>query len=152
MKIKLQDLENEYSKVQLERNDLYNSFEDSIQRVQQQSDFHNQLLEQKLRSVESGVEKATLQVEEIIRAANLDSSDMTKVMVALNQMLLAKDDALRDVKFLVVKLQKTFNDSLDTYSAKMKDLGIPIEEIESLGFVQENLPVGSTTAPAYLVA
>ena len=152
MKIKLQDLENEYSKVQLERNDLYNSFEDSIQRVQQQSDFHNQLLEQRLRAVESGVEKATLQVEEIIRAANLDSSDMAKVMVALNQMLLAKDDALRDVKFLVVKLQKTFNDSLDTYSAKMKDLGIPIEEIESLGFVQESLPAGSTTAPAYLVA
>ena len=71
-----------------------------------------------------------------------------RVVSSLNQMLAAKDDALREVKFLVAKLQKTFNDTHDTFSAKLKSLGIPEEEFRMLGFVQEKLPHGATTAPA----
>ena len=144
-------LEEEYAAVERERDQLYNSFEENIQRVQQQSEFHNQALEQRLRAAESSAEKAALQVEEIIRAANLDSGEMARVMTSLNQMLAAKDDALRDVRFLVVKLQKTYNDSLSTFTAKLKELGIPEQEVQALGFVYENLPPGSTTAPAGLI-
>ena len=145
-----QSLEEEYAKVERERDQLYNSFEESIQRVQQQSEFHNQSLEQRLCAAEASAEKASLQVDEIIRAANLDSTEMTRVMESLNQMLAAKDEALRDVRFLVVKLQKTYNDSLVTFTAKLKELGIPEYEIAMLGFSPEAL-VGATTAPAGLI-
>lgn len=151
MKSRLLELESKYVHIQTERDSIYNSFEESILKVQQQSDFHNQMLEQKLRTIEAGVEKTGIQVEEIIQAANLDKAEMSKVMTSLNQMIIAKDDALRDVKFLVVKLQKTFNDSYDTYCAKLKDMGISESEIESLGFAPESLPMGSTTAPARLI-
>jgi len=144
-------LEEEYAKVERERDQLYNSFEDSIERVQQQSEFHNQALGQRLRAAESSAEKAGLQVEEIIRAANLDSGEMTRVMETLNQMLAAKDEALRNVRFLVVKLQKTYNDSLETFTAKLKDLGVPESEIQALNFNAEQLPVASTGAPAGLI-
>jgi len=107
--------------------DIYNSFEESIRRVQQQSDFQNQALEQRLRAAEAGVDKTALQVEEIIRAAGLDTGEMTRLMASLNQMLSAKEDALQNVKFLVAKLKKTFNDALQTYIAKFKELGIPEE-------------------------
>jgi len=145
-------LEEEYMKMEKERDDLYNSFEDSIRRVQQQSDFHNQALEQRLRAAEAGVDKTALQVEEIIRAANLDQGEISRVMASLNQMLSAKEDALQNVKFLVAKLKKTFNDALDTYIAKFKELGIPETEITELGFIGEVLPKGSTSAPAGLIA
>ena len=92
-----------------------------------------------------------MQVEEIIRAANLDSSEMARVMETLNQMLAAKDEALKNVRFLVVKLQKTYNDSLDTYYAKLRDLGIPDIELDQLGFRAEELPKESTGAPAGLI-
>jgi len=144
-------LEEEYSKVERERDQLYNSFEESIQRVQSQSEFHNQTLEQRLRAAEASAEKAALQVEEIIRAANLDSAEMARVMSSLNQMLAAKDEALRDVRFLVVKLQKTYNDSLDVFTAKLKELGIPEQEIVELGFLPEEPATGSTSYPAALV-
>ena len=52
------------------------------------------------------------------------------------------------MKFLVSKLQKTFNDTHDTFAAKLKSLGIPEDEFRQLGFVQEKLPYGATTAPA----
>lgn len=145
-----QALEEEYANVERERDQLYSSFETSIQRVQQQSEFHNQSLEQRLAAAEASAEKASLQVDEIIRAANLDATEMTRVMEALNQMLAAKDEALRDVRFLVTKLQKTYNDSLHTYTAKLKELGIPEHELLMLGFDHESL-AGSTSAPAGLI-
>jgi growth arrest-specific protein 8 len=147
LRSKLQLLEEEYSQVERERDLLYSNFEDSIQRVQQQAEFSNQALEKRLVNAESIAERAAIQVEEVIHAANLDSGEMVRVVGSLNQMLAAKDDALKEVKFLVVKLQKTFNDAHDTFSAKLKGLGIPEEEFLQLGFSQEKLPFGATTAP-----
>jgi growth arrest-specific protein 8 len=151
MRRDLEVLEEEYSKVEKERDQLYNSFEESIEKMQQQSEFHNQALAQRLKAAESSVEKAGLQVEEIIRAANLDSSEMARVMETLNQMLAAKDEALKNVRFLVVKLKKTYNDSLDTFYAKLRDMGIPESELDMLGFINEDLPKESTGAPAGLI-
>lgn len=87
-------LEDEYAKLERERDQLYNSFEGTLQRVQHQSEFQNQSLEQRLRAVEASATKSAEQVEEIISAANLDAGEMGRVMSSLNQMLAAKDSAL----------------------------------------------------------
>ena len=99
-------------------------------------------------AAESNVEKAALQVEEIIQAASLDGGEVARMMASLTQMLTAKDEMLRNIRFNVVKLQKGFNDSLETFTAKMKELGIPDAEIRSVGFSLEALPVGATNAPS----
>jgi mRNA-degrading endonuclease HigB of HigAB toxin-antitoxin module len=151
LRAKLQLLEEEYTQVEREKDMLYNNFEESIHRIQQQAEFHNQALEQRLRAAESNAEKAALQVEEIIRAANLDAGEMARVISSLNQMLAAKDDALQDVRFLALRLKKAYNDSLDTFTAKLKELGIPSDEINDLGFNPEPLPSGVTSGPAGLV-
>ena len=70
------------------------------------------------------------------------------MMGSLNQMLAAKEEALHEARFNVVKLQKAYNDNLDTFTAKMIELGIPEHEMQEMGFVKEKLPVGSTTAPS----
>lgn len=147
-KQKLQSLEEQYLEVERERDQLYGSFEESIQKVRQQAEFKNQALEQKLVAAEAGVEKAAAQVEEIVRAANLDPAEVARMMSSLNQMLIAKDEVLRDTKFAVIKLQKCFNDSLEVLCAKMKELGIPSEEMQDVGFSLEMLPPGTTSAPA----
>jgi hypothetical protein len=151
LKVKYSQLEDEYNRVDQEKDELYNSFEESILKVQQQSDFNNQALEQKLKVVEANAEKTSTQVEEIIRAANLDGIEMARVMTSLNQVLAAKDDALKEYRFVSVKLKKSFNDSLDTFKAKMRELGLPEEEIAHLGMELEILPPASTSAPAGLV-
>lgn len=151
---KLQSLEEEYEKVEKERDQLYSGFEESIQRVKQQSEFVNQALEQRLVGAETNVEKAALQVEEIIHAANLDSNEVSRMMASLNQMLAAKDEMLKNIRFNVIKLQKSYNDSLETFTAKMKELGIPESEIRGNNnntFVHEILPIGSTTAPSIIL-
>lgn len=148
MRQKLLTLEAEYAAVEKERDQIYSSFEDSLLKVRQQSEFGNQALEQRLLAAESNVEKTSVQVEEIVKAANLDPSEVARMMSNLNQMLAAKDELLQNVRFNVVKLQKTFNDSLEALCSKMKELGIPEEELKNLGFSLEQLPEGSTNAPA----
>ncbi|KAJ1442082.1 growth-arrest-specific micro-tubule binding-domain-containing protein, partial [Ochromonadaceae sp. CCMP2298] len=145
---KLQQLEDEYGAVEKERDLLYSGFEESIQRVRQQSEFTNQALEQRLLAAEGNVEKAAVQVEELIRAASLDSGEVARMMASLNQILALKDEALGDIRFDVVKLAKSYNDSLDTFSAKMVELGIPEDEFAGNGFRPEKLPVGCTPGPA----
>ena len=54
-------------------------------------------------------------------------------------------------RFMVARLKKSYNDSLETFTAKLKELGIPEDETASLGFVLEELPAGCTSAPAGLV-
>ncbi len=152
LKSQQRELEENYAKVEKERDEIYNSFEESIRKIQQQSEFRNQTLEQRLRAAEASVDRTALQVEEIIRAANLDTNEISRVMASLNQMLTAKEDALDNVKFLVAKLKKTFNDALQTYMAKFKELGIPETEILDMGFLMEDLPAGATDAPAGLIA
>lgn len=147
VKQKLRQLEEEYGKVERERDLLYNGFEESIQRVRAQTEFQNQALEQRLHAAENNVEKAALQVEEIIHAANLDSNEVARMMTSLNQMMAAKDDVLKDLKFSVVKLQKSFNDSLESFIAKLKELGVPADEMAELISRMEKLPEGCTPAP-----
>lgn len=145
-------LEEEFSTLENERDELYHSFEEVLVRIRQQSDFQNQALEQKLQGVEFSAEKCASQVEEVVKAANLDAAEVSRVMTSLSQMLAVKEDALRELKFTVAKLQKGYNDSLDAFRVKLKDLGIPDAEINSMGFYPETLPPGSTNAPAGLVA
>lgn len=145
-------MEDEYSKVELERNELYQSFEESLRSVERQSDFHNQALESRLKEAENNSQKAAVQVEEIIRAADLDLGEIQRVMGSLSHMLSVKDEALSDMRFQVVKLKKGYNDSMDAFRIKLRELGIPDDEFNAMGFRPEAIPSGSTLAPAGLVA
>lgn len=70
-------------------------------------------------------------------------------MAGLEEVLTAKNTDIRDLQYAFVKTAKGYNDSLRTYSAKLKACGVPDEEIESMGFA----PVTTTTSlgPAGLV-
>merc|ERR1711871_212811 len=145
-------LEEDYKAVEKDRDELYNTFEETIQNIHQQMQFHNQALEQRLVTAEVTVEKANQQIEEIMKAARLDVPEMSKVLASINEMLAAKEDTIKDVNFSVAKLKKNFNDTLDTYVAKFKELGLADEEICSMGFRHEDLPPGTTFSPSFMIA
>ena len=131
---------------------MFKSFEEGIQRVKQQSDFQNESLEQRIASAERAANMAAFQVEEIMKSAGLDGSEMSVVMSSLNAMLLAKEEEVKQARFGVVKMKKTYNDSLQTLHARMRQLGIPEDEIQDMGFSLEDYANGSTDAPAGLVS
>ena len=142
----------EYHKVEKERDELFKSFEEGIQRVKQQSDFQNESLEQRIAAAERAANMAAFQVEEIMKSAGLDGGEMSVVMSSLNAMLLNKEEEVKQARFNVVKMKKTYNDTLLTLHARMRQLGIPEDEILEMGFTAEDYVNGSTDAPAGLVS
>jgi hypothetical protein len=141
----------EYGRVEKERDELFKSFEEGIQRVKHQSDFQNEAIEQRIIVAERAAYLASFQVEEIVKSAGLDASEMSLVMSSLNAMLISKEEEVKKSRLDVVRMNKTYNDTYQTLRARMLQLGIPEEEVDSLGFELEEYYSGSTDAPGALV-
>lgn len=143
------ELEAKFSEVERERDSMYNAFESAIKGVQQKSDFRNLILERKAEMLEQNVEKSKVQLEEVVRAADLDPNQVEQVVSSLDEVLSAKNKGIQDLLYDVVRASKSYNDTLRTYEQKLAAVGVPQHEIEALGFV----PVSTATArgPAGLV-
>ncbi|XP_009978607.1 PREDICTED: growth arrest-specific protein 8, partial [Tauraco erythrolophus] len=65
-------LEQRFSKVQAERDELYQKFTKAINEVQQKTGFKNLLLERKLKGLLGVLEKKEAELSEVLAASNLD--------------------------------------------------------------------------------
>nr|XP_015223828.1 PREDICTED: growth arrest-specific protein 8 isoform X2 [Lepisosteus oculatus] len=132
-------LEQRFSKVQAERDELYQKFVKAIQEVQQKSGFKNLLLERKLSALTETLEKKEAQLNEVLSASNLDPTALTIVTRKLEDVLDSKNVAIKDLQYELARVCKAHNDLLRTYEAKLHAFGIPVDE---LGFK----PLESTVA------
>ena len=140
----------EYSSVEKERDELFNSFEASVKQVQQKTDFRNIVLDQKLGNMASSLENAEVQVKQIVAAANLDPVEAERVQASLDSTLNARNQQIKDLRFALVRVTKSYNDSLRSFMQKLEDLGIPTTEVDAMGFVP--IPTSaSNMGPAGLV-
>ena len=138
-----------YAAVEKARDELYNTFEASIGQIQQKSDFANVMLEQKLSTMQHSVENAAEQVAQIISAAGLDAAEMEGVGASLENTLAGRNQSIRDTRYELIRMTKVYNDSLRTYTQKLIELGIPANEIDSMGF--SAIPTSASSGPAGLV-
>ncbi|XP_036441402.1 dynein regulatory complex subunit 4 [Colossoma macropomum] len=145
-------LEQRFSKVQLERDELYQKFTKAIQEVHQKSGFKNLLLERKLDALTDTLEKKEAQLNEVLSASNLDHTALNVVTRKLEEVLDSKNIAIKDLQYELARVCKAHNDLLRTYEAKLKAFGIPVEE---LGFKPLESSVARQTlgqGPAGLVS
>ena len=158
-----------FTQVKRERDELYDSFEQSIYSMQQKSGLKNMLLEKKLETVHAELEKKDVQLSEVIRATGMadggaagdgsaapttsgdgqaGSHDMVSQLTRrLDEVLTQKNDDIKALQYDVAKVSKAHNDLIRVYEAKLSEFGIPVEE---LGF--RPLVTSTTTGPAGLVA
>lgn len=79
----------------------------------------------------------------------LDPPDVDRVMMGLEEVLTAKNGAISDLQYAFVRTAKGYNDSLRTYTAKLKACGVPAEEIAGMGFAPYT--TSTSLGPAGLV-
>jgi len=119
--------------------------------VQQKSGFKNLLLEKKLTTLGDKLEKTEAQLNEVLAASNLDPTALAVVTRKLEDVLDAKNAAIKDLQYEVARACKAHNDVIRTYESKLQEFGIPYEE---LGFAplepNPGQPLG--TGPAGLVS
>jgi len=139
-------LEQRFHHVEKERDELYEKFESTIYDVQQKSGFKNVLLERKLQAINESLEKKESQLSEVIHAANLDPNLLGTVSKKLDDVLDAKNGAIKDLQYELARVTKAHNDVIRVYESKLTEFGIPVEE---LGF--RPLVTSTGTGPAGLV-
>jgi len=139
-------LEQRFGHVEKERDELYEKFESTIYDVQQKSGFKNILLERKLQAINESLEKKEAQLSEVLAAANLDPNMLGAVSKKLDDVLDAKNGAIKDLQYELARVTKAHNDVIRVYESKLTEFGIPVEE---LGF--RPLLTNTGTGPAGLV-
>ncbi|KAI9090804.1 growth-arrest-specific micro-tubule binding-domain-containing protein [Phlyctochytrium arcticum] len=142
-------LDQRFEQVQKERDELYEGFVDRIVSVQQKTGFKNLVLEKKVESLREMVEKKDLQVNEILKATNLEPGAMAGLTRRLEEVLDAKNRQVKELQYDLAKVTKAHNDMIRTYEAKLTEFSIPIEE---LGFKPLVISTRTASNPAGLVA
>ncbi|KAJ3005418.1 Dynein regulatory complex subunit 4 [Thoreauomyces humboldtii] len=122
-------LEQRFGQVQKERDDLYEGFVDRIVSVQQKTGFENLVLEKKVESLRDMIEKRDLQVNEILKATNLDPGAMAGLSRRLEEVLDVKNRQIKELQYDLAKVTKAHNDMIRTYEAKLTEFSIPVEEL-----------------------
>ncbi|XP_036358099.1 dynein regulatory complex subunit 4 isoform X1 [Octopus sinensis] len=122
-------LEQRFEKIQEERDELYNQFVKSIHEVQQKSSFKNLLLEKKMATLGELLEQKEGQLNEVLSCSNLDPSALNMITHKLEEVLVSKNTAIKDLQFELARVCKAHNDLLHTYEAKLQTFGIPKEEL-----------------------
>mmetsp|Transcript_15425 Transcript_15425/g.26679 ORF Transcript_15425/g.26679 Transcript_15425/m.26679 type:complete len:473 (-) Transcript_15425:18-1436(-) len=139
-------LQQRFTKVQSERDELYERFEASIYEVVQKSGLKGALLERRLEALSEQMEMKDAQLAEVLTAANLDPSTLQAINSHLDEVLANKNTVIRALQYDVAKVSKAHNDLIRVYEAKLSEFGIPVEE---LGF--RPLVTNTTSGPAGLV-
>nr|XP_021526672.1 growth arrest-specific protein 8 isoform X4 [Aotus nancymaae] len=103
-------LEQRFSKVQQERDELYWKFTAAIQEVQQKTGFKNLVLERKLQALSAAVEKKEVQFNEVLAASNLDPASLTLVSRKLEDVLESKNSTIKDLQYELARVCKEMTD------------------------------------------
>ncbi|KPP70538.1 growth arrest-specific protein 8-like, partial [Scleropages formosus] len=122
-------LEQNFIKVQAERDELYEKFTKAILEVQQKSGFKNLLLERKLNTLSDSLEKKEAQLNEVLSASRLDPVALSVVTRKLEDVLDSKNIAIKDLQYEVARVCKAHNDLLRTCEAKLSSFGVSVEEL-----------------------
>ncbi|NXQ82123.1 DRC4 protein, partial [Nyctibius grandis] len=131
-------LEQRFSKVQAERDELYQKFTKAIKEVQQKTGFKNLLLERKLKGLLGVLEQKEVELGEVLAASKLDPGALSFASHKLEDVLNSKNSTIRDMQLQLARVCKAYNDMLQTFKAKLTAFGIPLD---NLGFTPLDSPV-----------
>merc|ERR1719370_1189440 len=122
-------LEQRFQKLQAERDDLHKNFVTAVQEVVQKANFKKLLLERKVVALADSLEKKDAQLNEILAASNLEPAALSVVTRKLEDVLDAKNGAIKDLQYELARVCKAHNDLLRTYESKLSAFGVPVDEL-----------------------
>ena len=141
-----------YKELQQERDELYNNYGETVQRVQRSTELKNLLLEKNLSELEKVMQTKLSQFDLAVEAAQLDPEAVSMLSEQLNDVLDVRNQLIADLKYNVLRVTKAHEDMMRTMEEKFDEFGIPFDK--SVGRLPGQRPKDVdelTTAPAGLV-
>jgi hypothetical protein len=123
------ELEARYGEVERERDELYAKFEATVRAAQARSEAKNEILAKRLAEAEHEFTTKRVQIQEVLVAAQLDPHVLSTVAAKLDAVLESRNVMIRDLQSSVGRVSKAHNDAVRVYQARLRDLGVPEEEL-----------------------
>jgi len=139
-------LKKKYADTETDRDSLYKTFESTVVNVQRKRGAKNEVLEKMLDEYKDMFEVKKAQFTSVLRASSLDPVVLQNVTKKLDDVLTSKNEQVNELKYEVAKIQKAHDDLVRVYEMKLRELGVPDEELNL-----EPLIGQLGTAPADLI-
>ncbi|XP_073321148.1 dynein regulatory complex subunit 4 [Pagrus major] len=120
-------LEQKFSKLQLERDQLYETFTLNIQKMQQRASVESELLERQLNALTDRLEKTQAQLNLVLSASNVDQTSLGGVTNKVEQNLDSSNNTIKNLQCKKAQISKARKDLLLAVEAKQRALGVPVE-------------------------
>ncbi|XP_038557095.1 dynein regulatory complex subunit 4 [Micropterus salmoides] len=121
-------MEQKFSKLQLERDELYKAFTQNIHKLQHKAGLKGVLLERKLKALIDSLEKTQAQLDSVLSASNMDQTALVGVTKKIEENLDSSNNSIKNLQYKKAQVSKARTDLLLTYEAKQRALGVPLEE------------------------
>jgi len=130
------------------RDDNYRSAQKTMRETQRKADLaKNVVLEKKLERLAGQVDDKQAELSDVIGVANLDLGLAAGVTGRIEQVVGAKNRHIRNLVYEAQKASKAYNETIQTYEAKLPPLGVKAEDVAF-----EKLEASTSRMPAQLVA
>lgn len=152
MRMKERQLNLKYGDLEIERDELFNNYTATVQRVQRSTELKNIMLEKSLGELEKTMQIKMGQFDEAVNAAQLDPGAVSMLSEQLNDVLDVRNQLVADLRYNILRVTKAHDDMMRTLEEKFEQFGIPFNS--SIGRLPGHRPKDAdqlTTAPAGLV-
>ncbi|XP_034530529.1 dynein regulatory complex subunit 4-like [Notolabrus celidotus] len=129
LKQKHEALKQNFSKLQLERDELYETFTQSVQEAQQNAGLKGELLEGKISSMAERLEDTQTQLDLVISASNMDQTAVQELMNQIGESLDSLNDTIKDLQHKKALISKARKDVVLHFEATQRALGVPVQEL-----------------------
>ncbi|TDH17068.1 hypothetical protein EPR50_G00005090 [Perca flavescens] len=129
LKLDYETLEQQFSKLQLERDELYTTFTQNIQKVQHKAGLKSTLLERKVKDLTDVLEKTQAQLFSVLSALNMDQTALDGITNKIEENLDSSNISIKNLQYKKAQIAQARKDLLLTYEAKQRASGVPVEEL-----------------------
>jgi len=122
-------MQQKYTKIKEETDELKQKLESTIYSVQQKTGFKNLLLEKKLEAMSQDLEKTESALAEVLASTNLQPEIIGDIKHNLEDVLMAKNKQVQKLEDTLADLKQAYAKVIQLYETKMAEHNIPIEEL-----------------------
>ncbi|KAF3832586.1 hypothetical protein F7725_026251 [Dissostichus mawsoni] len=127
LKRECETMEQKFSKLQKERDELYKTFTENVQKVQHKVNLKSSLLELKLEGLTESVEKTQAQLFSVISASNMDQTAINGVTNKIEEYIDSSNNSIKKLQNKRAQISQARKDLLLTYEAKQRSLRVSVE-------------------------
>ena len=119
----------QFQYLEKEKDELFESFNQTIYELQQKTGLRNLVLEKKLETIQESLETKDAQINQLLAAAKIDPKTLGVIKNTLEEVENLKNEAIKEIQNELKKIREAHSNMVKTYEGKLSEFGIPVEEL-----------------------